>query len=413
MNPLASDAKTLGCLTPSPELLKQLMLHPLGSVPVRVCSGGNSSRCASDGSWTVDLRRHREVRYHENSREIEFGTGLTMAELLRVLRVSGRSIPIGLSGLTGSGFILTGGMGPLSRSQGLALDSITAIEGIWGSGETFVISEDQKTEDLCRWRALMGASPFLAIVTQLRLRTHRLQTLQVRHGLIPPSQLPELIQIAESWPETCSLQWSWGAKLEIYAVDCSSHEPKSPKLKELDPILGTDQHAAIQHCRDQLEQPAFGSLASQTAASMPVHSEVLARLGPALEHESGPLIELLSFRMQERPHDGCRISAQQLGGATTRINRRSTSFIHRDSVWKPWITAAWNPGDHAGRQKSLQWMDQVSADFSTTSPGVHLTQLHDHLPGHQRELVDAFGEWLPELRQLKSELDPEGRLPPL
>ena len=135
MNPLASDAKSLGCLTPSPALLKQLMLQPLGSMPVRVCSGGNSSRCAGDGSWTVDLRRHRKVRYHENSREIEFGTGLTMAELLQVLRASDRSIPIGLSGLTGSGFILTGGMGPLSRSQGLALDSITAIDGIWGSGE--------------------------------------------------------------------------------------------------------------------------------------------------------------------------------------------------------------------------------------------------------------------------------------
>ena len=58
-------------------------------------------------------------------------------------------------------------------------------------------------------------------------------------------------------------------------------------------------------------------------------------------------------------------------------------------------------------------MHQVSKDFSTTCPGVHLAQLHDHLPSHQSELVDAFGEWLPELRQLKSELDPQGRLPPL
>ena len=65
------------------------------------------------------------------------------------------------------------------------------------------------------------------------------------------------------------------------------------------------------------------------------------------------------------------------------------------------------------RQQSLEWMQQVSDDFRTTCPGVHLAQLHDHLPGHQKELVDAFGEWLPDLRQLKSELDPKGRLPPL
>ena len=146
---------------------------------------------------------------------------------------------------------------------------------------------------------------------------------------------------------------------------------------------------------------------------MPVHSEVLARLGPALGQEAGPLVQLLSSRMQQRPHGECRISAQQLGGATTRINRAATSFIHRDSIWKPWITAAWNPGDQAGRQQSLAWMDQVNADFRTSCPGVHLAQLHDHLPGHQGELIEAFEEWLPELRQLKSELDPKGRLPPL
>ena len=58
-------------------------------------------------------------------------------------------------------------------------------------------------------------------------------------------------------------------------------------------------------------------------------------------------------------------------------------------------------------------MDEVSDSFSAVCPGVHLAQLHDHLPGHRQELEDAFGDWLPALRQLKAELDPEGRFPPL
>ena len=413
MNPLASDAKTLGCLTPGPELLKQLMLQPLGPTPLRVCAGGSTSRCAGDGCWTMDLRRHREIHYDADSKDIEVGTGLSMAELLGALRPHGRSVPIGLSGLTGSGFILTGGMGPLSRSQGLALDSITAIEGIWGSGESFVLQNDQTTKDGRHWRALLGAAPFLAVVTSLRLRTQRRQALRVRHGLIAPSQLPELLRIAEGWPETCSLQWSWGDRLEVYAVDSSSEQPTPQTLKELDPILGTGHNAFIQSCTDQLELPIFGRLASETHESIPVHNEVTGRLGPALGRKASPLIELLSERIEQRPHDGCRISAQQLGAQTTRINRESTSFIHRDSMWKPWITAAWNRGDQDGRERSLQWMDQVSDDLRQTCPGLHLAQLHDHLPNHHQELIDAFGDWLPELRQLKSELDPEGRLPPL
>ncbi|QNI55110.1 FAD domain-containing protein [Synechococcus sp. BIOS-E4-1] len=413
MNCLASDAETLGCLAPNPKLLKQLMRQPLGSTPLRIRSGGTSSRCASDGCWTLDLRKHREIHYQEHSQNIEIGTGLTMAELLQALRPHGRSVPIGLSGLTGSGFILTGGMGPLSRSQGLAVDSIQAMEGIWGTGEPFSLSTDQSAENSRQWRALMGAAPFLAVVTRLRLRTQPLQPLRLRRGLIHPSLLPELLQMAEQWPETCSLQWSWGERLEIYAVDSSDDQTTPGPLAALAPILGTDHQAAVQHCTSQLEQPRFGSLASENASFQPVHNEVTGRLGPALGRKASPLIERLSARIQQRPHDECRISAQQLGGATTRVNRESTSFIHRDSMWKPWITAAWNPGDLAGRERSLQWMDQVSDDLRQACPGLHLAQLHDHLPGHQRELVDAFGEWLPELRQLKSELDPEGRLPPL
>mgnify|MGYP001160793972 CR=1 FL=1 len=413
MNPLAQAADSLGCLTPAPGLLKQLMRQPLGATPLRIRSGGNSSRCASDGCWTLDLRRHREILHHEATQEVEFGTGLTMAELLQALRSSGRSLPIGLSGLTGSGFILSGGMGPLSRSQGLALDHITAIQGIWGSGEPFALTQDQRGSDSNHWRALLGAAPFLAVVTSLRLRTQRLQTLQVRHGLIAESQLAELIEIAESWPETVSLQWNWGERLEVYAVDCNPAESPSRHLEALDPFLGTDPRAAIRRCQDQLEQPRFGSLASESVGSIPPHSEVIARLGPALNHQAGPLIEHLSTRIRERPHNGCRISAQQLGGATQRISPGETSFIHRDSIWKPWITAAWNPGDQAGREQSLAWMDQVSEDFRKVCPGVHLAQLHDHLPGHQKELEDAYGDWLPALRQLKAELDPEGRFPPL
>ena len=413
MNSLARDAKTLGCLSPGPKLLRQLMRQPLGSPPLRVRSGGNSSRCASDGCWTLDLSRHREILHHEATQEVEFGTGLTMAELLQALRASGRSVPIGLSGLTGSGFILSGGMGPLSRSQGLALDHITAIEGIWGSGEPFALRKDECTDDSSRWRALMGAAPFLAVVTRLRLRSQPLQSLRFRHGLIDSSQLPDLIEIAEQWPETSSLQWSWGDSLEIYAVDCSHAECSPQELEALDSFLGTDPRAAIRRCQDQLEQPCFGSLASETVPSISPHSEVIARLGPALSHRAGPLIEHLSARILERPHNGCRISAQQLGGATERISPGETSFIHRDSVWKPWITAAWNPGDQAGREQSLAWMDQVSEDFRKVCPGVHLAQLHDHLPGHQKELEDAYGDWLPALRQLKTELDPEGRFPPL
>ena len=119
------------------------------------------------------------------------------------------------------------------------------------------------------------------------------------------------------------------------------------------------------------------------------------------------MIEQLERHMRQRPHPACRISAQQLGGATARIDPSRTAFVHRDAQWKPWITAAWTPGDLEGRWRSLAWMERVSDDLRVCCPGLHLAQLHDHLPSHQQELRDAFGSWLPELRHLKANVDPE------
>jgi hypothetical protein len=107
------------------------------------------------------------------------------------------------------------------------------------------------------------------------------------------------------------------------------------------------------------------------------------------------------------------VAAQQLGGATRQISKDASSFIHRQAIWKPWITAAWPAGDTHIKQQSLNWLEQVWATLEPCCDGVHLAQMHPHLPWHQRELKAAFGEWLPGLQELKACHDPYGTLPPL
>ena len=87
--------------------------------------------------------------------------------------------------------------------------------------------------------------------------------------------------------------------------------------------------------------------------------------------------------------------------------------MHRDAVWKPWITAVWPAGDADLRHRSLAWLERVWQLMHPVCPGVHLAQLHDHLPVHRDELAQAFGPWLPSLRELKQLRDPRGILPPL
>jgi hypothetical protein len=140
---------------------------------------------------------------------------------------------------------------------------------------------------------------------------------------------------------------------------------------------------------------------------------VISRLAPAWGQQLPSLIADLNELMRNRPHIGCQISAQQLGGVSAQVPVSRTSFIHRDAIWKPWVSATWTAGDEKGRKSAIDWLLRANNLLSNYCPGVHLAQIHPHLSCHNEELNDAFQNWLPGLNQLKSHQDPHGLLPPL
>ena len=143
------------------------------------------------------------------------------------------------------------------------------------------------------------------------------------------------------------------------------------------------------------------------------HAEVVGLLGPSAAEAWPSLLPVLCRLLDERPHPGCSLACQQLGGATRKAAVETSSFVHRNAEWKPWITAAWTPGDAQGQRRSIAWLEAVWQILQPVCPGVHLAQFHDHLPFHDKELEAAFGHWLSDLRNLKQRLDPAGTLPTL
>ena len=87
-----------------------------------VCSGGTTSSCAKNGFSTLDLRKnHSKIHLDRESNLVTIGGGVIMGDLVNYLQKHNRSFPIGLSKLPGAGYILTGGVSPLSRTYGLSL----------------------------------------------------------------------------------------------------------------------------------------------------------------------------------------------------------------------------------------------------------------------------------------------------
>ena len=389
-NAQAADAPIAGTLAPTPEQIPRLLDSWSGPRPLLVCSGGTSSRCAAAGRWTLDLRAGcRTLQLSPDGSAIRIGAGQRMGEVLDHLASQDLTIPAGLSGWPGLGFVLTGGVGPLTRRYGLAIDRLLQIRGAWGNGDPFVLTP---SDDL-HWRALCGAAPFFAVVTEVTLATVPRSPLWIKQRRIAPEQLPEQIAVAEQSSLDVSLQWHWGEDDQLRLL-WVNRTPCSESVR----IEGLHQ---------------LPPLAAPLKAKERLHTEVVGLLGPAAASGWGDLLPRLRALMQLRPHPACNLACQQLGGVSAHPNVEGTAFVHRDAVWKPWITAAWSSGDEQGRLNSLQWLETVWSLLRPICPGVHLAQLHHHLPWHRLEVDLAFADRLHELQRLKSLVDPDGNLPSL
>ena len=334
-----------------------------------------------------------------------------MGDLSDFLKKHKRSFPIGLSGKTGMGYILTGGISPLSRSRGLAIDQIIEIKGFWGNGKEFHLSRPNSSkESTIEWKALCGAAIFLGIITKVKLKTQPLRPILSWTANLSFSHLSECINQAESWPNSLSFQWIYGESIFAHAIGEVKNTEHETILINLLEKLPFNCNRKINRVKDMNSLPSLSLGNNKRNDSN--HSEVLGLLGPAWKEKNLQVLKIIKALINKRPNKSCYIASQQLGGLT-HLKDIDTSFLHRDAIWKPWINGAWEAQDQLKRKNTLKWMEECWTNLEFICPGVHLAQIHPHLPWHQKELSSAFKNWLPKLQELKAINDPRNLMPPL
>ena len=175
-----------------------------------VCSGGTTSSCAKNGFTTLDLRKnYSKIHLDRKTNLVTIGGGVIMGDLVNHLQKHNRSFPIGLSKLPGAGYILTGGVSPLSRAYGLAIDNIESIKGFLGNGTFISLKKNQiNPEKQLIWEAIKGAAPFFSIITEIELKTIQSNPIKVIEGFVNLNELSEIIKLSEEFPENCLLYTS-------------------------------------------------------------------------------------------------------------------------------------------------------------------------------------------------------------
>ena len=380
-----------------------------------VCSGGTTSSCARDGLITLDLRKEHNLIYLEKERNvIKIGGGVIMKDLMNYLEKHNQIFPTGLSKLPGAGYILTGGISPLSRRYGLAIDNIESIKGYLGNG-TFISLEKNKLNSTQKpiWKALKGAAPFLAIITEIGLKTFQSYPIQIIEGFINDKELSKIINLAEGFPDNLSLQWIYAEGIYIYIFaeikNDSDKEITKNYLKKLEEFSSLK----VKIYKNYNQINFFPKELDLFELNKNNHSEVISLLGEDLKDEVQLFMNCLKEIIHNKPNNSCYIASQQLGGKTKEFDHDSSFFVHRTSTWKPWIYAAWEKNDLGEREIVLKWMNESWQKLKRFFPKIHLAQIHNHLNSHEQEVWLSFGERLHELKTLKNICDPESILPPL
>lgn len=107
---------------------------------IGVRSGGHLFPCSSlldDGVLIDTSRLYRSVRYHAETKEIEFGPAVRVREAADALESVGRFFPYGHApSVALGGFCLAGGQGWFMRGWGLTVESwILKMEVVTADGE--------------------------------------------------------------------------------------------------------------------------------------------------------------------------------------------------------------------------------------------------------------------------------------
>ena len=380
-----------------------------------VCSGGTTSSCAKNNLITLDLRKeYNKISFEKDKRIATIGGGVLMKDLLNYLEKYNQIFPTGLSNLPGAGYILTGGISPLSRRYGLAIDNIEFVKGYLGNGDFINLKKSNlKNDEKLIWEAIKGAAPFLSIITEIGLRTYEIHPILIIEGFINEKEFSEIINIAENFPENFSLQWVFTEKIYVYILAELKDNLDKEKASKYLSIFKKFKSLKNKIYKNYNQINFFPSELNLYELNQNNYSEVISLLGKDLKNDIHTLIKYLKEINRDRPNRSCYVASQQLGCKTTTNLNGSSFFIHRECTWKPWIYASWNKKNLYEREIVMEWMNESWKKLKRFFPYIHLAQLHNHLYSHDEELILSFGERLDELKTLKNFCDPESILPPL
>lgn len=385
-------------------------------IPIRVRSGGHNHEAFSTGTRAIviDVSEMKQFDLDTAKSIAQIGPGNTNKELYDKLFDKGLTHAGGTCSEVGiSGLVLSGGMGPLARREGLACDSLLSFEMVDASGNLLKVTPDNEYKDLF-WAARGGGGGNFGIITSLTLKVYPAK--DVTWFNLGWDWTQPIDQIIASWQDIFSKQdKKWFSHLDLWSKAFPSEKFKKQPIKIMGMFWGSPEQArehlkplfdiakpksevfesvswakSIQEIEDSTavfvsDKPEYKSTGAFVMDPMP--KEAIDLLCKSLSESTYPLYNVLYFT---------------LGGKTMEIPSNESAFYYRKALFFSQYSTQWlNPHDD---KPQIAFIDKVREMLSPYTKG-------DYIGNPDLSLNDYMSEYYgynaARLQEIKAKYDPK------
>ncbi|OTB02439.1 hypothetical protein M426DRAFT_197696 [Hypoxylon sp. CI-4A] len=415
------------------------------NVGLTVAGGGHSGHCLRSHVVSVDMEAFDQVHIVEINEQdgnavatscpgplVVAGGGCKTGDIIHKTMAAGLTVPLGARPSVGAGQWLQGGIGHLTRSHGLACDSIIgAVIVSVDSGQLLYVGNvpskylpidavlAENESDLL-W-AIKGAGNNFGIVIQVTFQTFKAEQYLIRNWIFPlrdgseaQLMLSKFNKIATGdLPRYLSadayVYWEAGQlHLGVTMFESStkySLETNSPLYLSIGSILGPEHSVDFVDGVGLFDSEMYmskmhgGHGGGKTSSFK--RCLFLNNIG------STEVADSLLMAVETRPSSLCYLHLLHGGGAVCDIAAQDTAFGCRDWDFACVITGVW-PRDQDGTESArgaVRWVYNVVDNLLPLSSGVYGADLGPD-PRDAGLAAKAFGPNQQRLVRLKNMLDP-------
>jgi FAD/FMN-containing dehydrogenase len=297
----------------------------------------------------------------------------------------------GIGGLT-----LGGGMGWLSRTHGLTIDSLVGVEIVTADGMLRRTSAESQPDLF--W-AVRGGGGNFGVVVSFEFQARTLSPVSAGKWLYPLADIHDAMlgaaQIAADAPRELTISFSVARlNVAISALWTGAPARADSALAPLGQLTGSaiGGHGPVSFLDHQCRTDGHASWGRRYYAK-----------GGFVRHIDAALVGCIADAVAEGPTDHSEVYLPQLGGAVTDIDEDATAYSGREAGFYWLVEPIWD--DPADDRRCMAWGRRHGARLAALSMDANYVNEHADTGGDFPEHAYGSSKYQ-RLREIKTRYDP-------